>query len=354
MSAANTDVAIRAIEAVERLSDAAVRSVTDEIYRRHAQALVLRGSRGRTHTERDLKYHIEFLSGALAVGDPVFFTDYARWLAAVLERRNVPVHVLDESMELLSRFFERSLDPTLAGCITTLLAQGRRSIAERRSAPHVFRCAHRPPDLPQVPEFARCLVDGDVRAARLLAQEAWEASGDYVEVATRLLQPALYDVGTWWERNEITVAQEHLATAICETLLTQYFLTAALFGAPIGKTAVFAAVEGSQHALGLRMVSDAFELAGWFVQYLGANTPTEALIAHVDSAKPQLIGLSASMVQHLPRMQHAIQALRAELGSRCPVLLVGGLPTNQCSDIWRRMGADAWSPDARQAVADMT
>jgi methanogenic corrinoid protein MtbC1 len=157
-----------------------------------------------------------------------------------------------------------------------------------------------------------------------------------------------------WQRNQITVAQEHLATAIIQTLLTQFYLTAAVFAKPSGRTALFAGVEGNQHVLGLRMVSDAFELAGWTVQFLGANTPTDALVAHLDSVKPEVVGLSASMVQQLPTLQRAVEVMKAELGSQCPILLVGGLSTNQMNEVWRWIGADAWSPDAKKAVVKIT
>lgn len=316
--------------------------------------MTVRGTKGRLHTHQDTKYHLEFLIGALATEAPIFFTDYVRWLATVLESRGVPAQSLDKSLELLHRFFGGSLDPPVSHPILEILEQGRRALAEQRKPTEPFYCACRPLDLPQVPALTKCLIDGDVPSAKALAQMSWQASGDFTEVATRLFQPALYDVGTLWQQNRITVAQEHLATAIAQTLLTQIYLTATLFVKPSGKVAVFAGVEGNQHVLGLRMVSDAFELAGWTVQFLGANTPVDALIAHLDDIKPDVAGLSASMVQQLPTMQRVVEVLKADMGSQCPYIVVGGLPTNQMSEVWHWIGADAWYSDAKKAVRDMT
>lgn len=354
LSSNRRGAARHAIEAVESLSDEAVRWVTDEICRRYAQLMIVRGAKGRLHTQQDVKYHLEFLNGALATGAPIFFTDYIRWLATVLESRGVPPKSLDDSLELLLYFFGEALDPPLKECIADVLEQGRGALADGRRPTEPLYSAHRPTGLPHVAELTKCLIDGDVQSARSLSQTSWESSGDYVEIATRLFQPALYDVGELWQRNQISVAQEHLATAIIQTLLTQFYLTAAVFAKPSGRMALFAGVEGNQHVLGLRMVSDAFELAGWTVQFLGANTPTDALVAHLDSVKPEVVGLSASMVQQLPTLQRAVEVMKAELGSQCPILLVGGLSTNQMNEVWRWIGADAWSPDAKKAVLEIT
>jgi MerR family transcriptional regulator, light-induced transcriptional regulator len=343
-----------AVAAVESLADGATQWVLDEITRRYADLLAMRGAKGRLHTRQDLCYHLEFLSGALATGVPMFFTDYVRWLAALLQSRGVPKQTVDDSLELLQRFFGENTDPSVNAAITDVLERGRQALLDVAPADRPFYNAYRPSDLPQVAEFTRSLIDGDVRSARSLMQTTWQSLGDYVEIATRLFQPALYDVGRLWERNQITVAREHLATAISQTLLTQLFLTAELVAKPAEKIALFAAVEGNQHHMGLRIVSDAFELAGWVALFLGANTPTDALVDQVDRVRPDVLGLSASMVQHLPPLQRAVHTLKAELGTRCPDILIGGLATNQHNEVWRWIGADAWAPDAKRAVMEMT
>jgi len=340
----------QAVEALESLADDAIRWVADEIYLRNATVLSLRGAKGRLHTQQDLKYHLEFLSGALATDTSAFFTDYVCWLATVLETRGVPVTLLDISLELLKSYFEKSLDPQHSAGVANVLEQGRRALGEAGNSRRALYGDYRPADLPHVGAMTLSLVNGDVQKARSLMQASWQSSGNYVEIATRLFQPALYDIGGLWERNEITVAQEHLATAISQTLLTELFLTAGIFARPSERTAVFSGIEGNQHTLGLRMVSDAFELAGWSVLYLGADTPTDALLAMLDSTSPELVGLSVSMVQHLPPLQRTVHAIKAELGSRSPYILIGGLPTNQWDEIWKWVGADAWSPDAGKAI----
>jgi methanogenic corrinoid protein MtbC1 len=332
----------------------AVRWVAEALYRRHSRALAFRGARGRQHTEQDIAYHVEFLDAALTTGAPVFFTDYLRWLATVLESRGIPVQMLDESLALLAEFYRQALPPAAAGPVVDLIDQGRRVLLQERIAGEPVYGLPGPQDLPQAEALARALVAGDVQDAGRLCDECWRTSGGYVRLATGLFQPALYEIGTAWQRNQITVAQEHLATSISQTLLTGYYLQS-LPDAPSDPRglALFAGVEGNHHVLGLRMVADSFELAGWSVQVLGANTPTDALVGHLDRIRPDLVGLSVSLVQQLPTLQQAVACLRAELGSRCPVVLVGGLPTIQFEPAWRWVGADAWASDAARALAEV-
>lgn len=55
-----------------------------------------------------------------------------------------------------------------------------------------------------------------------------------------------HEVGNLWQRNRITVVQEHLASAISQNVLVGAYLKAS-FLAPIGQSAVFACVEGNHH-----------------------------------------------------------------------------------------------------------
>jgi methanogenic corrinoid protein MtbC1 len=77
--------------------------------------------------------------------------------------------------------------------------------------------------------------------------------------------------------------------------------------------------------------------------------PTEALRCQIEDRRPDLVGLSAAMVQHLPAMRAAVTMLRGEFGSKCQTIMVGGLGINQVENIWRWVGADIWCADAEKA-----
>lgn len=334
---------------IEALADEAAEWVTGQIYARYAPVLMPFGARGRFQTRQDLRYHVEFLGAAVAVSAPVYFTDYVLWLNGVLRARGVPVQTLAELLHLLKAFFEGRLEPALLASAQDYLDAGLAALANDEQVSRPLYQARMPEPHAAACAFAGALLEGDAATARAIIEDIAGEGPGYVEIATHLVQPALYAIGGQWERNEITVAQEHLAAAVAQTLLVELFLEGP-FEMPHGRKVLLAAVEHNQHVIGLRMLADAFELAGWSVQYLGANTPTGALLAQVDRTGPDRVALSVSLVPQLPTLRGCIAALRSEFGGRCPVILVGGIPTNQFEDIWRPIGADAWSPDAASAL----
>jgi len=334
---------------VDAVAEEAVRWVGERLTAQYAQRITVPGATGRLPTLQDLSEYVGFLVAALDTPTPEYFRDYERWLGAVMESRGIPAQTLDEPLLLLRQFFKDRLDPSALKPVLDMMDAGSAARAEQSAQSEPLYHARLPEAISGVEPLTRAMLRGDMVAARSIARSA-AASHGYLKVATRLFQPALYAIGLMWQRNEITVAQEHLASAIAQNVLAQLY-AAADFDPSSDRKALFAAAPENQHILGLRMVSDAFELAGWSVQYLGANTPTEALMAHVDTWRPEVVGLSASLVQHLSAVKEAVSALRDAFETQCPSILVGGIPINQIENIWRWTGADAWSPDAENAVS---
>lgn len=193
--------------------------------------------------------------------------------------------------------------------------------------------------------FAAALLSGDRRSAMAIACGLLDRRHNLPAIEVGVLQSALYEIGDRWQMNQVTVAQEHLATAIAQTVMAELF-SRATFSASNGLKAVFTGTVENHHVVGLRMVADAFELAGWEAQYLGANLPADALMAHIDHSRPALIGLSASMPQQLPAVREIVTRLKSEFASHAPTILVGGLAFNRTDGAWRDVGAELWVPDA--------
>jgi methanogenic corrinoid protein MtbC1 len=335
--------------AVVRLADTAVEWVSNETQRLYTEQLAPVGMHGRSQTRQDLHSHIDFLVGALETSTPEYFRDYVRWLSGAMRTRGIPLGTLRKSLSLMLEFFNARLDPPVGGRVVGVLSAGLSALSETTEREPLIQ-APLPPSVPESATVTPLLLNGDRKAVQVLANKLSNEGLEHLHIATRLFQPALYQIGLLWERNEITVAQEHLATAISESVLAELFFRAAL-PQPCGKKALFACVENNHHALGLRMVSDAFELAGWSAQFLGADTPSASLITQVEAGRPDVVGLSVSLVQQLPTLKRVVRALRAKFGERCPSVLVGGIPINTIHDMWRTIGADAWSPHAECAVS---
>jgi methanogenic corrinoid protein MtbC1 len=188
--------------------------------------------------------------------------------------------------------------------------------------------------------------DGDAAVAVLLAARQQGLTAE--SVAEDVLRPAAQAVGAQWHAGRISVAAEHRATAIIERDLTEVHHHAPRLPAT-GCTLVIGCIAGEQHALGCRMVADAFERAGWIVQYLGADVPLEALVALVRAVDADLVAVSVTMPAYLSRVTGLVHALREQDAAPRP-LLVGGPPFVGNPALARSLGAWQTADTAVAAV----
>lgn len=197
--------------------------------------------------------------------------------------------------------------------------------------------------------YMEALRHGDRRSAYNLARGALDSGVDIRDIYMEVLQPAMHEVGRLWERNQFTVAQEHLATAITQSVMAQIYAT--VYGAPFnGLTLIATCIGGELHELGIRMVSDFFELEGYSVFYLGANAPIPDVVSMVNDRRADLLAISVTLGGYVVQAREMIQAVRASPQGQRVKIMVGGQPFNRTPDVATTIGADFTARDAREAV----
>lgn len=141
------------------------------------------------------------------------------------------------------------------------------------------------------------------------------------DIYEQVLKASMYKVGELWESGRIGVATEHLASAIVQAIMNELYPSIAATGKK-AKTVVLACVENEQHQVGVKMVSDVFELAGWNTHFLGAGLPTEDLVRFMNSVRPQVLALSVALAFNLPTLERMLHTIRHTFPT-LPIL-VGG------------------------------
>ena len=170
-------------------------------------------------------------------------------------------------------------------------------------------------------QYLAGLLLGDRSCCNGIVQELCSRKVELKDLYVNLFQRSLYQVGDLWEQHRISVAVEHLATAVTERLMAG--LQPQLFGGAVrDRSIVVACVADEYHQLGGRMVSDLAELHAWRGYFLGANTPLDALLKMLDRQKPDLLALSLSVYFNLPALVTALDAVRGCFPGL--PLLVGG------------------------------
>lgn len=123
----------------------------------------------------------------------------------------------------------------------------------------------------------------------LFAERAVRA--DWCDVAAHV-GTLLVEIGDRWARNELTVAQEHVASA---TLARALALAAETL--PVSVTAnrcLLATAEGDDHTLGLSLAEICLREAGWRAEWAGNRTRPSDVCERVHAGKVKMVALSAS------------------------------------------------------------
>jgi methanogenic corrinoid protein MtbC1 len=143
--------------------------------------------------------------------------------------------------------------------------------------------------------YADALLAADEAAAEIAIREAMEAGLDTAQIDDEIIAPALWHVGERWERGEISVADEHLATEISIRVLALQREAQRVVRTRGEYRIVLAAPPGEQHVIALRMVDNLLRNAGYDVAMLGSDVPTEALAALMDRRPPNVVCMTSTM-----------------------------------------------------------
>jgi MerR family transcriptional regulator, light-induced transcriptional regulator len=159
--------------------------------------------------------------------------------------------------------------------------------------------------------YFTALVSGDRSRCAETVSRLIEKNIPAETIYTDLFQNSLYRIGELWEQNRISVAVEHLATAITEHLLSQIYPRLLADRQPNNRRAVISCSVNEYHQVGARMVADIMESRGWDVWFLGANTPVHDLLDMIQEKKPDVLGLSISIYFNMAPLVTVIEAVRS-------------------------------------------
>jgi methanogenic corrinoid protein MtbC1 len=189
------------------------------------------------------------------------------------------------------------------------------------------------------------VLAGDEHAAHDVVSAALDSGLPAESVLLDVIGAVQRRVGDEWAAARITVAQEHVATAINERVVATL---PGLVSRPVtrhGRITV-SCVDGEWHALPARLLSETLAMRGFRVDHLGGQVPVPHLIAHLHRTAPDAVALSSSIPTRLPAAHATITACQA---AGVPVI-VGGAAFGADGRYAKLLGAQAWAPDARTAA----
>ena len=141
------------------------------------------------------------------------------------------------------------------------------------------------------------------------------------QLIENLIIPLVYKVGDMWHDGTIRVANEHLASAVIRSFLTN--LIDQHIPAENAPIIISATPRGQDHELGALIVAVVAAAVGWKVIYLGPNLPVEEIAAVSENLEAKVIGLSIVYPNDDPQLKKDLINLNKMLPSNVS-LIVGG------------------------------
>lgn len=196
--------------------------------------------------------------------------------------------------------------------------------------------------------FLAGLLEGRQEKVDAIARKYVNNAADLEGFYLYILQPSMFDIGTLWEKAEISIAQEHLASAIVNRVMSRTIPALPASGPMIGR-AVVAASPNEFHELGAWMIADVLDFDGWQVKFIGANIPQDELIDFLHSDPPDLLALSVTIPFNLAKARRVVELIRADSTLGRLKVMVGGQAFAEQPDLWQKIGADGFAGNAVDA-----
>ena len=332
--------------------------ITQEHLRLHPELDKKYGPIGREKCHEDARYHLNYLAEAVGAGQPDLFADYVLWAKFMLQGRGVPPEDLIDNLKVIREVaasrLSKDAQEVAVKCIDAgldqLMVGANASQGSSISAELPCRITQDNPLCELATTFLNALLRGERQEASAMIFRAIDDGIPIKSLYLNVFQPSQHEVGRLWQINELTVAQEHYCTAATQLIMSQLYPH--IFSTEKnGRSMVATCVSGDLHEIGVRMISDFFEMEGWDTFYLGANVPVDSVVRSIKDRRADLLAVSATMTYHVGAVRKLIEAVRKDELTKATRIIVGGYPFNLAPTLWQEIGADGHATDAERSVS---
>lgn len=280
------------------------------------------------------------LSASVHTGEPALFESRMLWNRRTFVAREAPTEDLLAALTAMRDILKERLPADSADAVVPVVDRAIRAVADAQAGTE---------DEPEPGEavgrsalsYLKTILEGRPRQAIEQVLEAVNGGASVREAYLDVLIPAQREAGRLWHAGELSIAEEHVITATTQRAMAVLCQRA---GSPEtgNKTVLLACVAGNVHDIGVRAITDFFEIAGWQAINLGSDVPTEEIARSVQFFDADVVVLAATLDPDLKMVERAIERIRA-LEDRRVKVIVGGLAFEKVPELWRSVGADGYS-----------
>ncbi|MDJ0926572.1 MAG: cobalamin-dependent protein [Gammaproteobacteria bacterium] len=289
------------------------------------------------------------LAAAVNTGEPLVFTSRVLWSRKAFLARNQEETDLVISLAALRDVLADKLPAAAAAEPLAYVEQAMATLSDAQPTPDASELDPQKKTDRLALRYLQDVLEGNSTKALDDVLAAGDQGMSMMDIYTQVLMPAQREIGRLWHLGDVSISEEHLVTSATQRAMAVVVHQASR-AEPNGKTMVAAAVTGNVHDIGLRAISDVYQIAGWRTVYLGADVPMQELPSTLTFFDADLLLMSATLSTQLPRVRVAIKTVRDRCERDCKIL-VGGAAFDEAPEVWRKVGADGYAGSMDDALA---
>lgn len=201
----------------------------------------------------------------------------------------------------------------------------------------------------EMKKYLNALLDSNRNGALQIVNEMLGQGVSVEDIYLYVFQESMREIGELWHDGIISVGMEHYCTAVTQFIMSTMY-ERIFTSKRVNKKLLSCAVGSELHEMGIRMVTDVFEMHGWDTFYLGANLPIEEIVKFTHIHKPDIIALGITMPYHLSFLKSTIEMIRKVRAFRDIKIIVGGVPFLDNEELYLALGADGFAKNAAESV----
>ena len=162
------------------------------------------------------------------------------------------------------------------------------------------------------------LTDGDIKSSVKIYEEYIKIfnSADFFD---KILRPVMSKIGDDWANNRISIATEHVASNVAQTLVK--IIMDQVTGMVNKKKILVCVPVGEEHHLGCDVLETYLSIKGFKVYNIGTSIPTESILSFIENNKPDVILVSITLEDNIPAGQRLVKKIKEQYN--IPILIGG-------------------------------
>lgn len=155
-------------------------------------------------------------------------------------------------------------------------------------------------------QLYRYLIRGDFDSTKRL-YDTYSLTSGIPSFFEKVLTPVMYQIGDMWAKNQIGIADEHVASNIANTLVKM--INSKYTDMPTKKKIVICVPEGEEHNLGANILETHLSSIGHRVYNLTPTEPHDSIASFIVSTKPDSVIVSITLEDNIRPAQRLVKKI---------------------------------------------